>query len=127
MINRKNLKKGDEVSAIYVEGYATEGIVVPMVVKKVGKDYVVAAKKTNGSEFKFIGDDLIYEGVRFSSCQRFNLFLGTVKEAEEYNKQRENIESLYSNNQELIFGALPKMSIEDLNTVIELAKKYYED
>lgn len=124
MIERKDLKNGTEIAGIYREGYATEGIVVPMVIKKVTKDYIIATKKGCNDNYKFIGKDLLYESLRYSRYQKFNLFLGTVKEAEKFDKQRAENESLYSNNQELILSKLPYLSKEDLEIIINIIKKY---
>ena len=125
MIDSKDLKKGDKVSAIYSEGYAGEGTIVPMVIKKVSKSRIVAVSEKDGSEFNFINDDkLSYESLILSRFQHFNLFLGTADEAKQYNEKRENQEEFYASNQELILSKLPHLPLDALKEIVSIIKKY---
>lgn len=125
MILKENLKQGDRVAAIYSKGYAGEGIIVPMIIKKITKNRIIAIKESDGSEFKFINDDnLSYESLVYSRTQHFNLFLGTPEEAKSYNEKREENESYFSDKQEFILSKIYKASKEDLQKIVEILKKY---
>ena len=126
MINRNNLKFGDEVMGIYTEGYARPGIIVPMIIKKVTKKYIYATKKNDGStNFKFINDNtLLYESLLYSRTQKFYLFLGTKEEATKYDREREEGECYYSENQDFILSKLSKLPKRDLEKIVDIIKKH---
>lgn len=126
MINRNNLKFGDEVMGIYTEGYARPGIIVPMIIKKVTKKYIYATKKNDGStNFKFINDnELLYESLLYSRTQRFFLFLGTEEEAVKYDRKREESENYYSQKHDFILSRLSRLPKEDLEKIVDIIKKH---
>lgn len=126
MIDKKNLKVGDEVAAIYTEGYAEEGKVFPVVIKKIAKNYIIATRLIDNWDYKFVeyNNELIYESLKSSCFQKLVLFLGTLEEGRKYDKERMIREDFYSQNQDLILSKLSKISKEDLKKIIYILEKY---
>lgn len=130
MIDRKDLKPGDEVVSIYTHGYGSCGYASPMVIKKITKDIIIATRVADNMDFDFINDDEMQEvnlARNYLSNQSLRLFLGTVEEARKRDDERCKAESYYSENQDFILSKIAKASLSDLKKIVKILSKYGKD
>lgn len=130
MIDRKDLKPGDEVVAIYTHGYGSCGYASSMVIKKITKDYITATRIADNMDFDFINDDeMLYVNFarNYLSNQSLRLFLGTIEEARKRDNERCEAESYYSENQDFILSKITRASLSDLKKIVKILSKYGKD
>ena len=127
MIDKKNLKSGDEVVAIYTDSYASSGRIDPFVIKKITKELITATRKSDKWDIEFINDDEMQEKTlanRYHRTQSYKLFLGTAEEAEKADDKRCEAEEYYVDNQDFIINTITRASLEDLKKIVKILKKY---
>lgn len=118
-----DIEVGDVVCGIYYQGYANGGTVHQMRITGMTQDTITARLIHGNSEFAFdnFGD---YECLitKHSPTQKFVLFLGTEKEAEEAAHKQEIKENLISEISGLISSEIHKLETSDLKKILKILK-----
>lgn len=123
MIAIKDLKVGDIVCAIYHEGkLGYLGVVSKVKITKITPEKIEAITK-NDNKWSFHNDgNYGYIGLEHSRYQFLNLFLGTVDEAEKFDKERASNEELFVEAYNLFMEKYRDLPADKLKEIIRLLK-----
>ena len=123
MIAIKDLKVGDIVCTIYHDGgLGHPGNVRRVKVTKIS-DKEIEVINEIGSKLCFHNDGKYgYIGLEYSVYQYLNLFLGTVDEAVEFDKERVLREELYVEAYNLFMENARDLPVDKLKEIIDLLK-----
>lgn len=123
MIAIKDLKVGDIVCTIYHEGkLGYSGVVRRAKITNI-TDKKIDVVSENGTKLSFHNDGKYeYIGLEYSTYQFLNLFLGTVEEGVEFDKERVLREELYLEAYNLFMENARDLPVDKLKGVINLLK-----
>lgn len=123
MIPIENLKVGDIVCTIYHEGkLGYPGVVRRVKITNITNEKIDTISETEG-EFSFHNDGKYgYIGLEYSTYQFLNLFLGTVEEAEKFDKERASNEELFVEAYNLFMEKYRDLPADKLKEIIRLLK-----